>query len=404
MLGISAMGAVTAVGDNLPLSVASIYTHAQRFENLGPLAADGQPVVGARAPIGAELAGVDRLRALALLALRECGARLGGARVPLVICAPALGAFGSDAGTFLRQVIADSELPIDAGASRVLEEGRGAHVRALAIAARLISVEAWPACLLLGVDSLITPERVAREAAAGRIASERTPTGFVPGEAGAALWLAAAGTTESSVTIAGTGDCAGGPGFRTGAAVLAEAAERALAGVRLDGAALGAVCHDGSGDWAQVEELALADGRPPLSGAPHAQRFLPAISTGDVGAASGVLSMALLSFLIAKGVIRRPALALSATDGPARTAVLLAPAASIAAGRARGRRRGPPTLNDAWPEDALADEPTGARPGADSSWSHAAAPRLRGARALESRRGAQAPHRPRPRRRGADRA
>src|SRR5256885_1241321 len=171
------MGAVTAVGDNLPLSVAAIYTHAQRFENLGPLAADGQPVVGARAPIGAELEGVDRLRALALLALRECGARLPDVRVPLGICAPVLGAFGSDAGCFLRQVVADSGLPVDVDASRVIEAGRGAHVRALALARRLISVEAWPACLLLGVDSLITPARVARDLAAGRIASERTPTG-----------------------------------------------------------------------------------------------------------------------------------------------------------------------------------------------------------------------------------
>jgi 3-oxoacyl-[acyl-carrier-protein] synthase-1 len=355
-LAIRAMGAVTAVGDNLPLTVAAIYTHAQRFETLGEAGADGQRVVGARAPIGADLMGIDRLRGLALLALRECAAHLGETRVPLVICAPPLVAFGHDASWFLRQVIADSQLPIDLDASQVIE-GRGSHVRGLAIAARLVSSESWPACLLLAVDSLITAARVARDLAAGRIAGDNNPTGFVPGEAGAALLLSARGVDASATAvIGGVADVMGGPAFETGAAVLAEAADRALAGVRLSGAALGAICHDGSGDWAQLEELALADGRPPLSVAPHAQRFLPAISTGDVGAASGVLSIALLAFLISKGVIRRPALALSSTDGPARAAVVLMPAAADAAGRTRGRRRGSPVMNDGWAAEPDLDD------------------------------------------------
>jgi 3-oxoacyl-[acyl-carrier-protein] synthase-1 len=367
-LAITAMGAVTAVGDNLPLTVASIYTHAQRFETLAGVGADGQRVVGARAPIGTELEGIDRLRGLALLALRECAAHLGDLRVPLVICAPPLAVFGRDARWFLRQVIADSELPIDFDASQVIEGERGAHVRAIAIAARLVSSESWPACLLLAVDSLITPARVARDLAAGRFAGDHNLTGFVPGEAGAALLLSPRGVgtgAGAAAVIAGLADVAGGPAFETGAAVLAEAADRALAAVRLSGAALGAICHDGGGDWAQIEELALADGRPPLSVAPHAQRFLPAISTGDVGAASGVLSMALLSFLIGKGVIRRPALALSSTDGPARAAVVLVPPAANAAGRTRGRRRGSPVMNDGrGPEPDLDDLPLPAALGA----------------------------------------
>lgn len=351
-LAVEAMGAVTAVGDNLALSVASIYTHAQHFEVLDvAVGGDGKPVVGAPAPIGAEAAGAERLHRLALLALRQCGARLGLVPLPLIVCAPSLGVFGCDGASLLQRVIVDSALPIDAGASLVLEEGRDGVLPALALARRLIASHAWPACLLLAIDSLLVPARIAREVAAGRVAGAHNPSGFVPGEAGAALLLSARGTKTGTATgaplIAATGQAGGGPGLFTAAAALAQAAERTIASARLSAGALGAVCHDGPGDWAQIEELAVADGRPPLSAAPDAQRFLPAISTGDVGAASGVLSLAVLSFLLAKGVLTGPALALLVGEGAARGAAVLMPPGSAVAGVRRRARREAPLLNDA---------------------------------------------------------
>jgi 3-oxoacyl-[acyl-carrier-protein] synthase-1 len=201
--------------------------------------------------------------------------------------------------------------------------------------------------LLLAVDSLVVPARLAADLAAGRVAGVHNPTGFVPGEAGAALLLSLRPDSRARAIITGAGHCDGGPTFLTAAAVLVEAAERALLDARLPAPALAAICHDGAGDWGQIGELALADGRPPLSLAPQAQRFLPAISTGEVGAASGVLSLAILAFLLAKGVFRRPALALFSSDGAARGAAILAPSASPA--RRRPRRRGDDTafMNDA---------------------------------------------------------
>ena len=332
-LAINALGAITAVGDNVPLSVASIYTSGQRLADLDVAGAGGESIVGAPASIGEELRGADRLRALGMRALQECGARLtvSGARLPVVVLAPALEGYGRSADWLLDRMLEDADLPLDREASVVLAAGRGGEGPALATVARLLSSDAWPGCFLLGVDSVVEAARSAPDAVAARVASGRNPTGFVPGEAGAAALLSLDADPACAAIIAGAGHCVGGPAYRTPAAVLAEAAERALADAHVRPRTLSAVSHDGPGNWSQLEELSLADGRPPLSLAPHAQRFIPAISTGEIGAASGVLSLVLLSFLLMKEVLRRPALALFSGEGASRGAAVLVPAGSCVA-------------------------------------------------------------------------
>lgn len=346
-IAIEAMGAITAVGDNLPLSVASIYTGGRRCEALAALGADGRPVIGAPAMIGDEVRGIDRLRVLALMAIQECiGDQLGlQPPLPVVVCAPVLEPFGRDASWLLQRLLDDADLALEPKGSRVIAGGRGMLPEALALAQQLLASHEWPACFLVGVDSLVAPARLAREVEAGRVAGPGNATGFIPGEAGAALILSLRADAGSAAVIAGVGRCEGGAPFNTTAAVLADAAERALANAGLAAPALGAICHDGPGDWAQLEELALADARPPLSLVPEAQRLIPSISTGEVGAAAGVLSLAIVGLLLAKGVVRRPALAMFAAEGPARAAALVAPAAAATAKLAERPRS--ERLNDA---------------------------------------------------------
>ena len=142
------------------------------------------------------------------------------------------------------------------------------------------------------------------------------------------------GVLEAKRALA-MGRCEGGAPFNTTAAALADAAERALASAGLTAPALAAICHDGPGDWAQLEEMAVADARPPLSLVPQAHRFIPSISTGEVGAAAGVLSLSILALLLSKCVLQRPALAIFAGDGLARAAAVLEPAAGPPPGRPR---------------------------------------------------------------------
>jgi 3-oxoacyl-[acyl-carrier-protein] synthase-1 len=346
-IAIEAMGGITAVGDNLPLSVASIYTSGRRCEALAALGADGRPVIGAPAMIGDDVRGIDRLRVLALMALQEClGEPLEPQpALPVVVCAPLLEPFGRDASWFLQRLLDDADLALDPAGSRIIAGGRGTLLDALALAEQLLSSQEWPACFLIGVDSLIAPARLAREVEAGRVAGPGNATGFIPGEAAAAVLLSLRADAGGAATIRGIGRCDGGALFNTKGAAVADAAERALANAGLAAPALSAICHDGAGDWAQLEEMAIADARPPLSLVPQAHRFLPSISTGEVGAAAGVLSLAIVALLLSKGVLQRPALAIFASDGPARAAAVLHPSAATPATPPRGER-----LNDAQSE------------------------------------------------------
>jgi 3-oxoacyl-[acyl-carrier-protein] synthase-1 len=348
-IAIGAMGAITAVGDNLPLSVASIYTSGRRCEALTALGADGRPVIGAPAMIGDDVRGIDRLRVLALMALQEClGEPLEPPpALPVVVCAPALEPFGRDASWLLQRLLDDADLALDPAGSRIIAGGRGTLLDALVLVEQRLSSQEWPACFLIGVDSLIAPARLAREVEAGRVAGPGNATGFIPGEAGAALLLSLRADAGCAATIAGVGRCEGGAPFNTTAASLADAAERALANAGLAAPALAAICHDGPGDWAQLEEMAVADARPPLSLVPQAHRFIPSISTGEVGAAAGVLSLAILALLLSKGVLQRPALAIFAAAGLARTAAVLAPGAAPPPARPRRARLNDVRLNDA---------------------------------------------------------
>jgi len=331
-IAIEAMGAITAVGDNLALSVASIYTSGRRCEALAALGADGRPVIGAPAMIGDDVRGIDRLRVLALMAVQEClGDQLEAQPpLPVVVCAPVLEPFGRDASWFLQRMLDDADPALDSEGSRVIAGGRGVLPDALVLAEQRLVSQEWPACLLVGVDSLVAPARLAREVEAGRVAGPGNATGFIPGEAAAALLLSLRADAGSAAIIAGVGRCEGGPPFSTTAAVLADAAERALANAGVTAPGLGAICHDGPGDWAQLEELALADARPPLSLVPAVQRLIPSISIGEVGAAAGVLSLAIVALLVSKGVVQRPSLAMFAADGPARAAAVLASATIVA--------------------------------------------------------------------------
>ena len=331
-IAIEAMGAITAVGDNLALSVASIYTGGRRCEALAALGADGRPVIGAPAMIGDDVRGIDRLRVLALMAVQEClGDQLDAQPpLPVVVCAPVLEPFGRDASWFLQRMLDDADPALDSEGSRVIARGRGVLPDALVLVEQRLVSQEWPACLLVGVDSLVAPARLAREVEAGRVAGPGNATGFIPGEAAAALLLSLRADAGSAAIIAGVGRCEGGPPFSTTAAVLADAAERALANAGVTAPGLGAICHDGPGDWAQLEELALADARPPLSLVPAVPRLIPSISIGEVGAAAGVLSLAIAALLLSKGVVQRPSLAMFAADGPSRAAAVLAPAIIVA--------------------------------------------------------------------------
>ena len=69
---IEAVGAFTSVGATAGTTMGSLLTGTQLLDDLAVRGPDGDPVSGAVTGLGRRNAGVDRLGAMALAALREC--------------------------------------------------------------------------------------------------------------------------------------------------------------------------------------------------------------------------------------------------------------------------------------------------------------------------------------------
>jgi 3-oxoacyl-[acyl-carrier-protein] synthase-1 len=330
-LVIQSLGAFTSVGGDVAMTMASLLSQFQAFDDLAADAggAAGEPITGAATPLPARLAGVRRLAALGLLSLQECAAAAPpGPPVPLFVCAPGAGDWDGSSSELLEGVTADAGIAVDLAQSRVFSSGRTGVVDALRAGRELLAARRASAFYLLGVDSLVTGDRPFRLAGAGRILDDDNSDGFVPGEGAAALLLADAGA-HGVAALAGLGrgsEPAGGRADRALTGVgLHEAALGAVAEAQLRGADLCAVVHDVSGVQRDFEDLLLARGRPPLDAAGAARLFAPSLSVGEIGAAAGPLALAMLAFFIDKGVLGGPGLCLFHSDGTDRGAAAVAP-------------------------------------------------------------------------------
>ena len=333
---IDAMGAFTAVGRNAPETMSSLFSLVQLFDDLETLDRDGEPITGAATPIRRRITGVERLAAMALYAIEECvGSTSHPAKTfPLILAAPGPpNPSDSDANQLLARLAAEATLRIDPAASRVIARGRDAVPVALAEARALLGSRGVSACLVAGVDSLIGTERMGRLLEARRVRDSSNPDGFTPGEAAVCLLLTSDRSARSSARLAGLG-VSEEPGSWSGdppvtGQGLSRAITSALGEARVDGASLGYIAHDVSGEHAPFDELALALGRLPPRDSQGVKTWGPATCIGEVGAAAGLVSLAMLAFYIEKGVLTRPGLATFVSEGRVRGAAVVTPSQLI---------------------------------------------------------------------------
>jgi len=327
-LVIQSLGAFTSVGGDVAMTMASLLSQFQAFDDLELEAGDGEPATGASTPLPASLTGVRRLSALGLLSLQECAAGAPSEEpAPLFVCAASADDCDEPLDGLLEGVAADAGIAVDLSQSRVFPGGRASVIDALRAGQELVAARRATAFYLLGVDSLVTGGRPFRLMEAGRLLHAENSDGFVPGEAGVALRLGEDGG-EGGAAVVGLGigsepAAARADSAMTGAG-LHQAAARALADARLRGADLHAVVHDVSGPQRDFEDLLLARGRPPLDAAVTARTFAPSFSVGEIGAAAGPLALAMLAFFIQEGVVGGPGLCLFRSDGTSRGAAAVA--------------------------------------------------------------------------------
>ena len=90
--------------------------------------------------------------------------------------------------------------------SRVLQNGRVGGVQALDMAEEFFCQRRCTACLVVGVDSLLSERTLSAYHELRRLLTPANSDGFIPGEAAGALWLEpTADTSEPQLTIRGWG-------------------------------------------------------------------------------------------------------------------------------------------------------------------------------------------------------
>ena len=278
-----------------------------------------------------------RLARLAALALAEAVTPLGkSGDLPVLLALPEQQEARLLDRALVVQAIAlqsgrgDAGAGIDAGWS-----GRAGGLMALAqVAARLDGGARF--VLVAGVDSYAAPAVLARLVRDGRIKTDRDLDGFIPGEGAAALLITRRAYAQERglkilSAIAGSGS-AQEPGFLAStepnrgqgltlaiAAATAELpAEQRLADVH--------AAFTGESYWAK--EWGAAAIRHQARFAPDHGMHHPADGYGDLGAASGVALVALVTQAMSLGYGRSPALLFASSDGPDRAAVVLTSASA----------------------------------------------------------------------------
>ena len=213
-LEVKGVGLVTAIGHSASQTASSLAAGVKRFRQTHVVGTDGQPIVGACVLADAALSGVVRGMAMARVAVDECvgAARANGGgpgRAALVVCGRTAlpsalgGTYGTDVGELralerewagLPDALAD-ELERTHGVSVPPElrlrstVGHASGIAALSTVQALFARGAADSCLVVGADSLVEPRFLEWLDLSGAIHHRGSTTGFVPGEAAAALWV-----------------------------------------------------------------------------------------------------------------------------------------------------------------------------------------------------------------------
>jgi 3-oxoacyl-[acyl-carrier-protein] synthase-1 len=264
----------------------------------------GEPIGMCRArALPDDLLGLDRFVALAAPALAEAARDAGlprDAAIALHLALPAESeprTHAIDAAALLAALGAASGIPVHARRSTAHAAGRGAGLVALAAAVERLRVGAEDLVVVGGVDSYYDPGLLESLDAAYRLHSLTAENGYLPGEGAAFLVLERSGRAAGRRARANVlsalvereprpfGNAEPTQGLAISLAVR-RALEPARAPVRW-------ALTDVVNERHRIDEWVYASARAHRQLAPDARHDQPLLTTGDLGAASGVVLAAL---------------------------------------------------------------------------------------------------------------
>jgi 3-oxoacyl-[acyl-carrier-protein] synthase I len=338
-LDIFSVGAVTSVGLDALQSAAAYRARISGLKKDYPLTPPLEPLTVATIPVHYSLRTTEDgwLVNMAVRAIRESLRRESlPRRIALILTLPEAermhpGLVDSDPGTLvatIKERVGDARISV----AYASDAGGAGIATGLEMARDLLHRREVDACLVGGVDSLVNEVDVDRLRAAGRILEPENPKGLIPGEGAAVILVAPAGYgSKALATLYGVGSAI---------------EQDPVTGTRLSqgrgfGKALrGAISNSGMPESSVSFRVSTVNGEhytvwesvfyPPRVYRTRRESFpvwYTASSFGDVGAASGALSVAIAAVSIAGGYAPgRYAMCESSSESGLRGACLVGPA------------------------------------------------------------------------------
>jgi 3-oxoacyl-[acyl-carrier-protein] synthase-1 len=293
---------------------------------------DGNWLLGAQVPFSEPWRGREKLLRLVVPAIAECLRDLPAEllqAIPLLLCLAEQGRPGrlsSQDESLLREI--EQSLGVRFGlGTTVLCEGRLGGLKAIELASQLLARGA-PGCLIAGVDSLLVSSTLSAFHEAGRLKTGLNSNGFIPGEAGAAVYLGPIGSSTPWLACVGLG-------YGTERATILS--EEPLRGDGLKEAITNAM-KDASITWEQIDfritdangeqywfkEASLALTRTLRMHKAEVDLWHPADSIGEIGAAIVPCVLGVSLFAISKRYAPGPGLLCHfSADGEERGALVM---------------------------------------------------------------------------------
>jgi 3-oxoacyl-[acyl-carrier-protein] synthase-1 len=202
-IAILASGMVTSVGLNAASSCAAIRCAIDNFSETRFLDKGGEWIIGAQVSLEQPWRGLPKLVHMVVPAIRECLANLGNVRpdqIPLLLCVAEKERPGRLEGLddqLLQDVQAELGIRFHPR-SGTIAKGRVGGAIALGAARQFIYEQNIPLCLIAGVDSLLATETMDAYEEKNRLLTSQNSNGFIPGEAGAAILVGTAGSSDGA--------------------------------------------------------------------------------------------------------------------------------------------------------------------------------------------------------------
>lgn len=342
-LYIAGTGMITPAGGNTAMTVAAVRAGVSRYQSSNFYNSRDKPMITTTVPDEALPALKEDFQGLGLSGREKRIIRLGSpamkevfsscqanAPIPLFLAGPEVlpGNAKPVTAKMLRYLSIQSELEIDAKASRYFATGRAGVLEAIGLAIKYFAATDTEYVIVGGVDSYLDVATLAQLDSESRVLAEGANNGAAPGE-GAAFLLLKSPKTDAEGLDDGVFLHEPGFGVEKGHRYSEEAyrgqglADAVRAAVQPSGSRIATIYSSLNGDHFFAKEFGVATMRNSQAFLENCTHQHPADCYGDLGAATGAVLLALARHELMTRATPSQSLVYCSSDLASRAAVCL---------------------------------------------------------------------------------